>query len=346
MSRALLILSMSLLLAPTVRAQEAPIDISTMKENAICRGGAIDPAQTGRDLVSEAYKSGVTEAGLPFTIGPDREAPIGVDPGSFEVCLPFAQTIAAPVDGLRELPPMTYSMGYCTTVAAEDCVKGLYASLGIDTYGSIYFPTRVAPWTTAASTPSQQEQVDTLFGKYPLTINGTGVNSQIEVGDEDTLRPIGEPSAPIRPATPETAKGVVYAIPKPVAVNLQVEDAIENDTQLLIYILAKKGTEANFYTDDAILAFDLSAPTLLTGNTQIAAFWKSAGMTGVTFASTQYIGVPATGASSAPMILQISMVSGTLAAHQFAGKRIALWAINSKPKIVREWWTSKVQPRF
>jgi hypothetical protein len=299
--------------------------------------------RAGRDLENAAYNLGVAAAGLPFTAGPDPGTPIGVDSGRFEVCVPFVQTIAAPVDVLRKLPPMTYSMGYCVTSAAEDCVKGLYTSLGIDTYASIYFPARVAPWTTAASVPSQQERFDTLFGEYPLTINGAGDIPQVTVGDEYSLRPIGQPSPTNQTPPQENAVGVIYAVPKPVPVDPQVKDAIEKDTQMLLALLAKKGTKADFYTGDATLAFDLPAPTLLTGNTQIDSFWKGTSLTAVTFTSTQYLGVPATDSTSAPAILQVSTVSGTLAAQQFAGKRIVLWVPSGNPKIIREWWT-KVQP--
>jgi hypothetical protein len=336
---------MSLLLAPIIHAQEAPTDFLTTKENAICHGGVIDPTQAGRDLVSEAYNRGVAAAGLPFTTGPDREAPVGMDPVRSEVCIPFVQTIAAVVDGLRKLPPMTYSMGYCATGAAEDCVKGLYTSLGIGIYASIYFPARVAPWTTAWSAPSRQEQAATLFGEYPLTIKGTGDISQVTVGDEYTLRPIGELPPLIQPSLGlENANGVIYAVPKPIPIDSQVKAAIERDTQMFLDLLSKKAAKADFYAGDASLMFDLPVPTLLTGNTQIDGFWKDTSLSAVTFASTQYLGVPGTDAGNALKILQVSTVSGTLAAQQFTGKRIVLWVPSTNPKIIREWWTSNVQP--
>jgi hypothetical protein len=351
MSRALLILSMSLFLATIVRAQEAPTDFLTNKENGICHGGVTDPTQAGRDLVSEAYKLGVAAAGLPFTTGPDREAPVGIDPVRLEVCIPFVQTIAAVVDVVRKLQPMTYSMGYCATGAAEDCVRGLYKSLGIDTYASIYFPARVVPWTTASSAPSWQEQVDTLFGEYPLTITSTGDITQVTVGDESSLRPIGELPSLIQPSSLKqpslglgNANGVIYAVPKPVLIDPQVKAAIEKDTQVFLDLLSKKASKADLYTGDASLMFDLPVPTLLTGNTQIDGFWKDTSLSVVTFASTQYLGVPGIDAANALKILQVSTVSGTLAARQFTGKRIVLWVPRSNPQIMREWWISNVQP--
>jgi hypothetical protein len=190
-----------------------------------------------------------------------------------------------------------------------------------------------------------------LFGEYPLTITSTGDITQVTVGDESSLRPIGELPSLIQPSSLKqpslglgNANGVIYAVPKPVLIDPQVKAAIEKDTQVFLDLLSKKASKADLYTGDASLMFDLPVPTLLTGNTQIDGFWKDTSLSVVTFASTQYLGVPGIDAANALKILQVSTVSGTLAARQFTGKRIVLWVPRSNPQIMREWWISNVQP--